>query len=148
MGRKLPEYDPEKNGPYAKSKRRVQIFKRIYQHMQHWMCFMETGDMDDIITTIDGEEVYYYDMLIGIDTLPPRQREAFELICLQGYTESAATSIMLPNSQWSTPVQQYADMALLRMVDAYDQKQAGTWDPKKAKKKRKPKAEKADVPMG
>lgn len=83
--------------------------------------------MPGIITTPDGEEIYLSDLMVGIDDLPPRQREAFTLICLQGYTETAATKVMLPNSRWSTPVQQYADTALARMVAAYDKCQAGVW---------------------
>jgi len=66
--------------------------------------------------------------MCGIDSLPPRQREAFELICIQGFTETDATRIMLPDSRWSTPIQQYADSALVRMIKAYDDKQAGTWE--------------------
>jgi hypothetical protein len=83
--------------------------------------------MPGIVILPDGEEIYLGDMLIGIDNLPPRQRQAFELICLQGYTETAATKIMLPNSKWSTPCQQYADTALERMIKSYDEKQAGTY---------------------
>lgn len=120
MARRLPE-DP--------TKRRLQWFKRIYQHLEHFQCLLETGSipMPGIITTPEGEEIYLSDLMVGIDDLPPRQREAFTLICLQGYTETAATKIMLPNSRWSTPVQQYADTALARMVAAYDKKQAGVW---------------------
>lgn len=71
-----------------------------------------------------GEEVYLADMMVGIDSLPPRQREAFEMICCLGFTETDATKIMLPGSRWSTPCQQYADTALERMVRAYDDYQA------------------------
>lgn len=92
--------------------------------------------MEPILSTPDGEEIYLYDLMTGIDTLPPRQRQAFDLICLKSYTESAATAIMLPDSKWSTPIQQYADAALLRMVNAYDQKQAGTWDPREVKRRK------------
>lgn len=122
--RRLPE-DP--------TKRRAQYFKRVYQHLEHFNALLESGEMpmpgivaihDEILVP---EEIYLGDMLVGIDSLPPRQRQAFELICLQGYTEGAATAIMLPHSRWSTPIQQYADSALYRMIDAYDQKQAGTW---------------------
>lgn len=67
-----------------------------------------------------GEEIYLADLMVGIDSLPPRQREAFELICLQEWTETDATKKMLPDSKWSTPVQQYADTALGRMIAAYD----------------------------
>lgn len=120
MARRLPE-DPVK--------RRLQWFKRTYQHLEHLKSLLETGamPMPGIITTPEGEEIYLSDLMVGIDELPPRQREAFTLICLQGYTETAATKVMLPNSRWSTPVQQYADTALARMVAAYDKKQAGVW---------------------
>lgn len=137
MGRRLPEYDPDKDGEYATSKRRTQIFKRIYQNLQHWRAQQEDHGMSPILTTIDGEDVYYYDLMVGQDTLPERQRQAFELICLKGYTESKATAIMLPNSKWSTPVQQYSDDGLKKMIAAYDAKQDGTWDPEAAKKKRR-----------
>lgn len=120
MARRLPE-DPVK--------RRLQWFKRIYQHLEHFNCLLETGSMPlpGIVTTPEGEEIYLPDLMAGIEDLPPRQREAFTLICLQGYTETAATKVMLPNSRWSTPVQQYADTALMRMVAAYDKRQAGVW---------------------
>lgn len=120
MARRLPD-DPVK--------RRLQWFKRTYQHLEHFQCLLESGEMPmpGIITTPEGEEIYLPDLMSGIEDLPPRQREAFTLICLQGYTETAATKVMLPNSRWSTPVQQYADTALARMVAAYDKKQQGVW---------------------
>lgn len=138
MGRRLPDYDPDKDGEYATSKRRIQIFKRIYQNYFHWKALRETGEVDDILA-VDGEEIYIGDLMTGIDTLPTRQRQAFELICLQGYTESAATAILLPNSRWSTPVQQYSDDGLKKMVAAYDAKQDGTWNPIEARRKRRKK---------
>jgi hypothetical protein len=122
--RRLPD-DP--------TKRRLQYFKRIYQHLDHFQALLESGEMDmpGIVVIEDDilprEEVYLPDLMVGIDSLPDRQREAFELICLKGFTETAATAIMLPNSQWSTPIQQYADTALARMVVAYDQQQTGTY---------------------
>lgn len=120
MARRLPD-DP--------AKRRLQVFKRCYQHLSHWAALIEDRGMGDVITTPEGEDIYLHDLLTGIDSLPRRQREAFQLICLQGYTETAARDEMLPNSRSSTPVQQYADSGLIRMVDAYDAKQAGCWPP-------------------
>lgn len=114
MARKLPE-DPHK--------RRVQQIKRIYQHLEHFQALIEDGHMSlpGIVTIPEtGEEIYLADLMVGIDSLPPRQREAFELICLQEWTETDATKKMLPDSKWSTPVQQYADTALGRMIAAYD----------------------------
>lgn len=140
MGRRLPGYDPDKDGPYASSARRIQIFKRIYQNMEHWRALQEDSGMSPIITTIDGEDVDYFDLMTGYDALAhiaPQQYKAFGLICLQGYTESAATKVLLPESKWSTPVQQYSDDGLKKMIAAYDEKQAGTWDPEAVKKKRR-----------
>lgn len=86
--------------------------------------------MDRVITDPEtGEDIYVGDLLVGLDTLPKRQRQAFELICLQHYTETAARDVLLPDSKSSTPVQQYADSGLARMVSAYDAKQAGQWPP-------------------
>lgn len=138
MGRRLPPYDPDKDGDYSRSKRRTQVFKRIYQNFYHWQSLRETGEVDDVLT-VDGEEIYIGDLMTGIEILPLRQRQAFELICLRGYTESAATAILLPNSRWSTPVQQYSDDGLKKMIAAYDAKQAGTWDPTTARRKRRKK---------
>ena len=135
MARRLPD-DPEK--------RRTQIMKRLYQHLPHFHAQLEAGNFSlPLIVTIPetGEDVYIDDLMVGIDSLPPRQREAFELICCLGYTETDATKIMLPDSRWSTPVQQYADTALERMIAAYDAKQNGTWTYIKYVDKRKPKGE-------
>jgi len=146
VGRRLPEYDPERDGDYALSKRRAQLFKRVYQNYYHWRSLRETGEINDVLN-VDGEEVYLGDLMAGIDTLPLRQRQAFELICLRGYTESAATAILLPNSRWSTPVQQYSDDGLRKMISAYDAVQDGTWDPEAARRKRRfPKGPCRDTP--
>jgi hypothetical protein len=139
MGRRLPFYDPDRDGDYANSKRRIQIFKRVYQNYYHWRSLRETGEVDDVLC-VDGEEIYFGDLMTGIDILPNRQRQAFVLICLLGYTESAATAILLPNSRWSTPVQQYSDDGLKKMILAYDAKQDGTWNPIEARRKRRKKA--------
>lgn len=136
MGRRLPdpiereegETDEEFEERRRLSKRRLQLFKRVYQSYYRWESLREMGEMDDVLA-LDGDEFYLGDMLTGIDTLPKRQREAFELICLEGYTESETRDVLLPNSTWSTPVQQYSDDGLKKMVIAYDAKQAGTWDP-------------------
>lgn len=120
MARRLPD-DP--------LKRRRQVFKRIYQNLEHWQALMEDRGMAPVITTPEGEDIYIGDLLVGLDSLPPRQRQAFELICLRGYTETAARDELLPNSKSSTPVQQYADSGLARMVHAYELKQVGAWPP-------------------
>lgn len=111
--------------PSDSHKRRIARFRSIYQHMPHWYEQMVAGQMDEVITTPEGEDIYYWDLLVGLGDLPPRQREAFELICMRGYTETAAAKKMLPNSRWSTTVQQHVNAALERMVARYDEQQSG-----------------------
>lgn len=115
---RLPADDP--------SRIRLGVFRGLYQHMPHWREQIIAGTMTDIIVVPGtGEEICYGDLLVGLDSLPPRQREAFELICLQGYTETAAAKVMLPDSRWSTTVQQHVNAALERMVLRYDEQQSG-----------------------
>lgn len=140
MGRQLPDYDPVKDGPYETSKRRREIFKRIYRRRDHWLALQEDHGMEPFITTPDGEDVFYGDLMVGLQVLAttaPQQLKAFEKICLQEYTESAATLEILPESKWSTPVQQYSDDGLKKMIAAYDAKQDGSWDPAEAVKKKR-----------
>lgn len=139
MGHRLSERQPDETAEdfvvrRAASKNRRQIFKRIYRQYFAWQSLRETGDVSDVLT-IEGVDYYLGDLLTGLDALPPQQRKAFELICLRGFTESAATKEILPNSKWSTPVQQYSDDALEKMISAYDAKQAGTWDPSLIKRR-------------
>lgn len=133
MVRRLPD-DP--------IKRRREYFKRAYQHREHWEALREDRGMSDVITSPEGEDIYLGDLLVGINHLPERQRQAFVLICMKGFTEPAARDELLPNSKSSTPVQQYADSGLIRMMWAYDLKQEGKWPPPEKPKKttnRKPK---------
>lgn len=132
MVRRLPD-DP--------NKRRLQVFKRVYQHLEHFRALAEDRGMDQVITDPEtGEDIYINDLLVGQDSLPGQQRKAFDLICLRGYTETAARDVLLPNSKSSTPVQQYADSGLVRMVEAYDLYQQGNWPPpEKPKPIKKPK---------
>jgi hypothetical protein len=129
--RKLPD-DP--------IKRRRQFFKRIYQQRERFIAALEAGYFSlPLIITIpeSGEEIGFDDLMVGIDSLPPQQRKAFELICLAEWTETDATAVILPESQWSTPVQQYADTALDRMIKAYDDYQESGMKPAPYKDRKK-----------
>lgn len=124
------------------SKRRLQIFRRLYGKYLEWESQYQAGECEEIWPTPDGEEVYMPDLLVGLPLLPPRQRQAFTLHTLKGMTEAAAAREM-GFEHWSTPVQQYNKMAIYVLVVAYDKKQAGTWNlqeelnEKKRKRRRK-----------
>lgn len=95
----------------------------MYSQYSHWTSLVESQQLYYI--ELEGEEIYYYDVMIGLVTLPPRQLQAFQLHVLQGYSEQAAARVMFPESKWSTPVQQYSNIALAKMVTAYDDFQCG-----------------------
>jgi hypothetical protein len=123
--------------PLEPNKRRRQVFKRLYQNLEHFKSLRESGLIDICAIVSDpesGEDICLDDLMVGIETLPPKQKQAFELICLKSYTETAATEIMLPNSRWSTPVQQYADEGLDKMIKAYDLFQNGEWESSQQKR--------------
>ena len=101
---------------------RLKTFKFIYRGLPYWQAYRETRGPLDTITTPDGEEVSYYDLLAGIDTLPRRQRQAFELIYLRDLTQRQATDVMMPGHRWQV-VQEYAQLAIQRMLHAYDDRQ-------------------------
>lgn len=153
MGRRLPR--AHEDDDEALRKRRLQVFKAFYQGYYEWCSLRHTGMIImDSLTSPDGEEIYMPDLLTGYAYLPRRQQQSFELICMRSYTEASATleiygseladendddsDPQVPRKKRSsTVVQQYAQQALERMVEAYDQKQAGTWDPIEVMKSRK-----------
>lgn len=107
MPRKLSD-DPEK--------RRLQIFRRIYSHWYEWQSLVEQEQLHFI--TVEGEVIYFYDLLAGLDSLPPRQKEAFIIHILNCTPEREASKIM--GTSWVSLVGQYSTAALKKMVAAYD----------------------------
>ena len=107
MPRKLST-DPEK--------RRLQIFRRIYTHWWEWQSLVEEQQLHFI--TVEGEVIYFHDLLAGLDKLPPRQKEAFIIHILHCTPEREASKIM--GTSWVSLVGQYSAAALKKMVAAYD----------------------------
>ena len=108
MPRKLSA-DPEK--------RRLQIFRRIYSHFYEWEALVEEQHL--MFLEVEGETIYFYDLLAGLDGLPQRQKEAFVIHILHCTPEREASEIMGTN--WVSLVGQYSTAALKKMVAAYDQ---------------------------
>lgn len=107
MARKLST-DPEK--------RRLQIFRRIYAHLFEWEALVEEQQLRFI--EVEGETIYFYDLLAGLDKLPPRQKEAFVIHILYCIPEREASKIM--GTSWVSLVGQYSTAALKKMVASYD----------------------------
>lgn len=130
MGRQLST-DPEK--------RRLQLFRNMYMNYHCWRAEVERSNL--LFLNVDGEEIYFYDLLVGLDDLPARQREAFELHLLLGMTEKEAaermgflreeytftvatdgtTTFEIEVVGWVTLVGQYSTQALKRMMVSYDE---------------------------
>lgn len=104
----------------ARLKRRRAVFRNIYRNYKAWGALIESEGIERAVVQVEGEEVHYYDLMAGYDDLPPRQKEAFDLHLILGYSEQQAADIMLPGSKWSTSVQQYSATALERMMEAHD----------------------------
>lgn len=100
-------------------KRRLQLFQNIFQHYFEWAALVESQQL--YYLTVEGEEIYFYDLLVGLPKLPPRQRQAFELHLLQGYTEVETWRRMNFRSHYTTLVGQYSMAALKSMVRYYDE---------------------------
>lgn len=110
------------NGP----RRRKALFRNVFRNYVVWGQLIENEGPIRSIITVDGEDIDYYDLMVGYKELPPRQKQAFTLQLLQGYTEKQASQIMFPESKRATSVQQYSSNALDRMIEAYDRVQTRT----------------------
>lgn len=97
-------------------KRRLQIFRRIYAHYYEWQSLVEEQQLHFI--DVEGETIYFYDLLRGLEKLPPRQKEAFVIHILYGIPEREASKIM--NTSWVSLVGQYSTAGLKKMVAFYD----------------------------
>lgn len=99
-------------------KRRLQLFRSIYSNYHRWRVLVETDQVHFL--PVEGEDIYFYDLLVGLPKLPPRQREAFELHILLGMSEKEAAAHM-GFTKWTTLVGQYSTSALKRMIVSYDE---------------------------
>lgn len=101
---------------------RVRLLGRLLKNYQLWECIVRDEGL--LYITIDGEEWHFFDLLDGIKTLPPRQKEALIKVYLEDKREVDAAREM-GFVKWSTPVQQYASLALERLLKFHDEARGG-----------------------
>jgi DNA-directed RNA polymerase specialized sigma24 family protein len=89
--------------------------ERLLRQWQNWGSLVESHGLMSI-TTPDGEEYHYLDMLEGLNALPPRQREAVWLMCVEDLSETTVAKIMKFDNVEVTPCQQYKSYGLNRLV--------------------------------
>ena len=91
-----------------------QLLERILNNYHLWHeIYSRTLETD---LTLNGMTINIHDILKGIDELPPRQREAVVLSCLEGRKEVDVARIM-GFTKWSSQVGMYKRKALKTLCD-------------------------------
>ena len=92
-----------------------QILERLLNNYWEWQeVYRTTGNPE--LQLLNGITVNIHDILNGIDKLPPRQKEAVVLSCLQNIKEVEAAKIM-GFTRWSSQVGMYKRKALKTLCD-------------------------------
>ena len=87
-----------------------QILERLLNNYWEWYeIYLTTGNSD--LKLNNGVTVNIYDILKGIDRLPPRQKQAVVLSCLENRKEVEVAKIM-GFTKWSSQVGMYKRKAL------------------------------------
>jgi DNA-directed RNA polymerase specialized sigma24 family protein len=98
----------------AEYKAKRSQFARILKNFATWQSLVESAGLHTI--TVKGEDYHYLDILEAFSVLPPRQREAVWLMCVEDLSEVDVAKKM-GFTTWPTPVQQYKNYGLGRMME-------------------------------
>lgn len=91
-----------------------QLLERIFNNYRLWQSiYQETLDGD---LNINGMTLNFSDILEGVDQLPPRQKQALVLSCLENRKEAEVAQIM-GFTKWSSQVGMYKRKALKTLCD-------------------------------
>lgn len=100
------------------------VFEAILRCYARWKAFTEDEGL--LYITVGGEEFCFHDLLDGIKTLPPRQRQALWLVVIEDRRETDAAKIM-GFTNGSTPVSQYKTLAIQHLYE-YQLKKKEAWE--------------------
>lgn len=113
----------EENKPQRKSRKQEvikgkmtwQILERLLNNYYEWKeAYRVSGNPD--LQLLNGVTVNIHDVLKGIKELPPRQKQAVILSCLENKKEVEVAKIM-GFTKWSSPVGMYKRRALKNLCD-------------------------------
>lgn len=96
----------------AKRKR----YAKMLKHYQEWLSLVESENIQTLPIGENGEEIHYMDVRDALRVLPPRQYEAVRLMCLEDLSEQEV-AVRMGFTKWPTPVQQYKNFGLKRLID-------------------------------
>lgn len=92
-----------------------QILERLLNNYMEWQeVYLDTGNPD--LNLLNGVTVNIYDLMKGIDSLPPRQKQAVVLSCLENRKEVEVARIM-GFQKWSSQVGMYKRKALKNLCE-------------------------------
>jgi len=115
MEEEAPKKRKSRKQEVIQGKMTWQILERLLNNYWEWYeIYRETGNSDLHLT--NGITVNIYDILTGIDKLPPRQRQAVILSCLENRKEVEVARIM-GFKKWSSQVGMYKRKALKTLCE-------------------------------
>lgn len=98
-------------------KEKRKVYARVLKKYAYWKSLVEAeGEQFATIKLPGGQEIHYMDVLEGFKVLPPRQRQAVWLMCVEDRSEAEVAQIMDFKNQ-ITPVQQYKNFGLARLIE-------------------------------
>ena len=103
----------EKKYTKEQLRHRTKLLQQLLKNYYQWKAYVEDFGLTYI--TIEGEEWCFYDILDGLETLPPRQKEAVILMCIEDHKEWD-TAKEMGFTKWSTPVQVYRNIGLKKLL--------------------------------
>lgn len=99
----------------VKGKMTWQVLERLLNNYWEWReAYRVSGNPD--LQLLNGVTVNIHDVLKGIKDLPPRQKQAVVLSCLENRKEVEVARIM-GFTKWSSPVGMYKRRALKNLCD-------------------------------
>jgi len=106
----LPKKRKSRKQEVIRGKMTWQILERLLNNYYEWYeIYLTTGNPE--LQLLNGVTVNIYDILKGIDKLPPRQKQAVVLSCLENRKEVEVAKIM-GFKKWSAQVGMYKRKAL------------------------------------
>jgi hypothetical protein len=84
------------------------------KNYSHWVSLVESEGLHTIAVEGWGE-LHYMDILKGFEVLPPRQKQAVWLMCIEDKSEEDVARIMGFATR-PTPVQQYKNFGLALLM--------------------------------
>ena len=113
----------EENKPQRRSRKQEvikgkmtwQVLERLLNNYWEWReAYRVSGNPE--LQLLNGVTVNIHDVLKGIKDLPPRQKQAVILSCLENRKEVEVAKIM-GFTKWSSPVGMYKRRALKNLCD-------------------------------